>query len=186
MGEARGIPAHMFKHISSSFLTSFTIISRASSQLLYPEYYWMCPFTTTGRFAVNDKKEGVLLCDAALPPCHAPPFPAHWHFVPFLPSFWKSISVGWALVKCGNFFFHSTIWGDKDIHEHIFNDITINSPSFLVLAGYNWDSSQSRMSMPAPRRAEKSKKAKIKSLLASTEQAEDDMMMEEWYALLSL
>lgn len=66
----------------------------APLQLLYPEYYWMCPFTARGRFAVSNKKEGVLLCDPALPPSHAPSSLVHWHFVPFLPSFSNSISVG--------------------------------------------------------------------------------------------
>jgi len=41
------------------------------------------------------------------------------------------------------------------------------------------------MSMPTARRAQKSKKTKIKSLLAFTEQAEDDTVMEEGDGLLS-
>ena len=39
--------------------------------------------------------------------------------------------------------------------------------------------------MPASSRAQKSKKTKIKSLLAFTEGAEDDTVMEEGDALLS-
>lgn len=57
-GEVRGIPGHMFKYICSSFLTSLAIISSVASQLLYPEYYWMCPSLQWERCC----KEGVLRC----------------------------------------------------------------------------------------------------------------------------